>query len=200
MRARRRMQHPGRESRHRRVGGEAIMRVLSRYDKKGGLKLVRLWLEWEAVVGPDVAELARPLGHKEGTLQLYTEDAIAAQQLTYFAPEILLRVNAFLGQEVFDKVRFELLNGRVPLGENRRERPQASPLRVQRPPILGGLAGKLDPDSAVGRCYMAYVKRFSQDGEPVAGPLDGPSDGPVAGPGAEQEANTRPKGASRRRK
>lgn len=188
MRARRRMQHPGRESRHRRVGGDAIMRVLSRYDKKGGLKLVRLWLEWAAVVGPEVAELARPLGHKEGTLLLYAEDSIAAQQLTYFAPEILSRVNEFLGQEVFDKVRFELLNGRVPLGENRRERPQASSLRVQRPPILGGLAGKLDPQSAVGRCYLAYVKRFTQDGEPVAGP------------GADQDANTRPKGASRRRK
>ncbi|MHC1700561.1 MAG: DUF721 domain-containing protein [Humidesulfovibrio sp.] len=192
MRARRRMQHPGRESRHRRVAGEAIMRVLSRYDKKGGLVLVRLWREWASVVGPEVAELARPLGHKEGTLLLYTEDAIAAQQLTYFTPEILARVNGFLGQEVFDKVRFELLNGRVPLGENRRERRQASPLRVQRPPILGGLAGKLDPESAVGRCYMAYVKRFTQDGEQVAEP--------AAGPEADENANTRPKGASRRRK
>ncbi len=200
MRARRRMKHPGRESRHRSVGGDWIMRVLSRYDKKGGLRLVRLWLEWEAIVGPDVAELARPLGHKDGTLLLYTEDAIAAQQLTYFAPEIISRVNAFLGQEVFDKVRFELLNGRVPLGENRRERPQASPLRVQRPPILGGLAGKLDPQSAVGRCYMAYVKRFTQDGEPAVDPLDGPSGGPVAATGTDQDANTRPTGASRRRK
>jgi hypothetical protein len=190
------MQHPGRESRHRRVGGESIMRVLSRYDKKGGLRLVRLWLEWESIVGPEVAELARPLGHKDGTLLLHAQDSIAAQQLTYFAPEILSRVNGFLDQEVFDKVRFELLNGRVPLGRNRGERPQASSLRVQRPPVLGGLAGKLDPESAVGRCYMAYVKRFTQDGEPVADPLAGPG----AGPGADQDANTRPKGASRRRK
>ena len=181
MRARRRMQHPGRESRHRRIGGDWVMRVLSRYDKKGGLKLVRLWQEWADVVGPEVAELARPLGHKDGTLMLYTEDAIAAQQLTYYAPELLSRVNEFLGQECFDKVRFELLNGRVPLGENRREEHKALSLRVQRPPILGGLAGKLDPESAVGRCYMAYVKRFAQDGE-------------VAGLEADQDANTRPTG------
>jgi len=187
------MQHPGRESRHRKVGGDWVMRVLSRYDKKGGLKLVRLWLEWASVVGPEVAELARPLGHKDGTLLLHTEDAIAAQQLTYFTPEILSRVNGFLEQEVFDKVRFELLNGRVPLGENRREGPRASPLRVQRPPILGGLAGKLDPESAVGRCYMAYVKRFTQDGEPVAEPV-------AEAKSADRNENTRPKGASRRRK
>ncbi len=194
------MQHPGRESRHRLLTGDRILRTLSRYDKKGGLKLVRLWLEWGAVVGPEVAELARPLGHKEGTLILHTEDAIAAQQLTYFAPEILARVNDFLGEEVFDKVRFELLNGRVPLGEKRRERPRASSLRVQRPPILGGLAGELDPDSAVGRCYLAYVKRFAQGSEPAEGLAGGPTGEPVAGPGAAQDANTRPKRASRRRK
>lgn len=186
------MQHPGRESRHRRLSDDAILRTLSRYDRKGGLRLVRLWREWEAVVGPEVAELARPLGHKDGTLVLYAQDAIAAQQLTYYAPELLSRVNGFLAEEVFDKVRFELLNGRVPLGEFRREGPQAPSLRVQRPPILGGLADKLDPDSAVGRCYLAYVRRFTQGSGPVAGP--------DAGTGADKNAKTRPTGASRRRK
>ena len=186
------MQHPGRESRHRRLAGDTILRTLSRYDKKGGLRLVRLWLEWESVVGPEVAELARPLGHKEGTLILHTEDAIAAQQLTYFAPEILARVNGFLDQEVFDKVRFELLDGRVPLGRHRQEEPRAVSLRVQKPQSLGGLVDKLDPDSPVGRCYLAYVKRFAQDA--------GPAQKPDAAPGADQEANICPKGASRRRK
>lgn len=186
------MQHPGRESRLRPLGSDRIGRVLSRYDKKGGYRLVRLWLEWPAVVGPEVAELASPLGHKDGTLILHTEDAIAAQQLTYFAPEILARVNEFLGQVCFDKVRFELLNGRVPLDGQRRARPRASSVRVQRPPILGGLADELDPESAVGRCYLAYVRRFAQGLEPA--------EEPVAGPDTNQDANTRPKRASRRRK
>ncbi len=186
------MQHPGRESRHRRLFGDTLLRSLTRYDKKGGLGLVRLWLEWEAVVGAQVAELARPLGHKEHTLILHTQDSIAAQELTYFAPEILARVNDFLGQEVFDKVRFELLGGRVPLGGRPREEPQAPPQRLQRPSSLGGLVGALDPDSPVGRCYLAYVKRFTQSAEPGVEPS--------AGPSADQDANICPNRASRRRK
>jgi len=190
------MQHPGRESRHRRLAGDSLLRTLSRYDKKGGLRLVRLWRDWDTVVGADVAELARPLGHREGTLILYTQDAIAAQELTYFVPEILERVNAFLEQEVFDKVRFELLGGRVPLGESRKEGPGALPQRPRRPSSLGGLVGKLDPDSPVGRCYLAYVKWFTQG----AGSPAGASAGPGSGQGADENANTRPIRASRRRK
>lgn len=182
------MQHPGRESRHRRLFGETLLRSLTRFDKKGGLRLVRLWPEWAEVVGPEVAELAQPLGHREGTLILHTQDAIAAQELTYFVPEILSRVNGFLGQEVFDKVRFELLGGRVPLGESQKEGPKAPPQRLKRPSSLGGLVGKLDPDSSVGRCYLAYVKWFTEGAAPSAAPS------------ADENANTRPNRASRRRK
>lgn len=184
MRARRRMQHPGRESRHRRVGEELILRLLSRYDKKGGLSLVRLWREWESVVGPEVAELARPLGHKDGTLVLFAQDSIAAQQLSYYVFELLERVNAFFGKEVFDKVRFELLDGRVPLGLQNNAEPSTPVLRTKKPSNLGGLIGKFDPDTAVGRCYLAYVRHFSS----------------LPDEGAANDANTRPEGASRRRK
>ena len=184
MRRRRRLQHPGRESRHRQLGEGLLMRVLSRYDKKGGLRLVRLWREWENVVGPEVAELARPLGHKDGTLQLYAQDAIAAQQLTYYVPELLQRVNAFFGEEVFDKVRFELLDGRVPLGLQSQAETAPAPQPPRKPSNLGGLIDKIDPDTAVGRCYQAYVRYFSSQ----------PAEG------AANDANTRPHRASRRGK
>jgi len=184
VRARRRMQHPGRESRHRKVGEDLMMRLLSRYDKKGGLNLVRLWREWESVVGAEVAELARPLGHKEGTLVLFAQDSIAAQQLTYYVPELLDRVNSFFGNLVFDKVRFELLDGRVPLGLQARAESSPRGLRTKKPSNLGGLIGKFDPDTAVGRCYLAYVRYFSS----------------LPDEGAANDANTSPEGASRRRK
>lgn len=162
MRRRRRLQHPGRESRHRRVGAEALMRLLARSDRKGALKLVRLWREWEQVVGPEVAQLARPLAGREGALVLWAEDSVAAQQLSFFAFEIISRVNAFLGEEVFDKVRFELLDGRVPLGGNVRHEPQSAPQPPPRPRQLGGLVDTIDPESPVGRAYMAYVRSFSE--------------------------------------
>lgn len=177
------MQHPGRESRHRKMGGDVLLRLLSRYDKKGGLRLVRLWRDWENVVGPEVAELARPMGHKDATLILNAPDPVAAQQLSYYIPEILERVNAFFGELVFDKVRFELLDGKVPLGRKaEREAPPAP--APQRPPgVLGGLVGTIDPESAVGRCYMAYVRHFRNQSVQ-----------------ADDVANTRPAGASRRGK
>lgn len=180
MRARRRLQHPGRESRHRRVGGELITRLLSRYDKKGGFRLARLWAEWERVVGAEVAELARPLGHREGALLLSAPDSMAAQQLSYYAPELLERVNAFFGEEVFDKIRFELLDGRVPLaGKNAQEPPQPRPAPVM-PKDVGSLLGIMDPETAIGRCYRAYVRRME------------------AARDAAHDANTRPHRASRR--
>lgn len=184
MRRRRRLQHPGRESRHRQLDESLLMRVLSRYDKKGGLRLVRLWRAWESVVGAEIADMARPLGHKDGVLLLYTQDAIAAQQLSYYVPELLERVNAFFGQEVFDKVRFELLNGRVPLGQQISADPTPPLPPPKKPSNLGGLTKEFDPESAVGRCYLAYVQRFL--GQPAES--------------AANDANTRPQGASRRRK
>jgi hypothetical protein len=188
------MQHPGRESRHRRVGVEVMFRALARYDKKGGLRLVRLWRGWPEVVGPEVAELARPLGHKEATLLLWAQDAVAAQQLSYYVPELLARVNEFLGQEVFDKVRFELLDSRVPLGGSRSEAPRAPLGPPPRPPRLGALVDRLDPESAVGRCYRAYVRRFAA--EAARGQEEPAQDRREAG----AEENTRPLGAHRRRK
>lgn len=155
------MQHPGRESRHRRLGADLILSSLSRFDKKGGLRLVGLWRQWEQVVGHEIAELARPLGHREGALILLAQDAVAAQELSYYAPELLERANAFLGEEVFDKVRFELLDGRVPLGLQEKQAPASAPLRLEKPRQLGALVDKIDPDTPAGRCYLAYVRRFA---------------------------------------
>lgn len=138
------------------------MRLLAGRDRKGALRLVRLWREWDEVVGPEVAQLARPMAAREGSLVLWAEDAVAAQQLSYFTFEILERANAFLGEEVFDKVRFELLDGRVPLDGMKREEPLPVPEPPLRPAQLGGLVDKIDPESPVGRAYMAYVRSFSE--------------------------------------
>jgi hypothetical protein len=178
------MQHPGRESRHRKLGADLLLHAVARFDKKGGLKLVRLWRDWENIVGAEVAELARPLGHKDGTLLLFTHDSIAAQQLSYYVPELLERINAFYGELVFDKVRFELLDGRVPLGLQSRADSSPTPQQPKKPSNLGGLIGTIDPNTAVGHCYMTYVRHFLGQ----------------AAPSAVTEANTRPKGASRRGK
>ena len=138
---------------------DALPRFLNGLDRSGGRDLVRLWRSWDELLG-DVAQMARPLGHRGGRLVLAADDPIVMQEAHYLGPMILERVNGFLGKEVFDKVVFELLNGRVPLdGEVRPEAPEP-PRKLKKPETLGSLNDKLDPDSPVGRCYRAYQRLF----------------------------------------
>ena len=63
--------------------------------------LTQLWKNWEVVMGPDIAALAHPLGHRNGILLVGGDDSCAMQELSYAAPEILERVNAFMNEDYF---------------------------------------------------------------------------------------------------
>lgn len=148
--------------------GQALGQALARLDARGGLKLVRLWRAWSELLGPELAPLMRPLGHRERTLILATEDPVVAQEASFLAPLVLDKVHEFLGEEVFDKVHFELLSGRVPLDVQTAPAPAPSPVRPRRPGNLGGLTALLEGDSPVARCYRAYVRLFAgQENEPT---------------------------------
>jgi hypothetical protein len=137
--------------------GELIIGFASRRDAGQGFRLAMLWPKWREILG-DVAPFAFPLGHRRSILLLGVEDPMAMQESIYDGPDILDRVNAFLGQQVFDKVQFDLLQGKTPLDATKGEAPVF--LRPQPPKIarLGGL--NLDPNTAVGRSYAAYVRQF----------------------------------------
>ncbi|MBG0777163.1 MAG: DUF721 domain-containing protein [Desulfovibrionaceae bacterium] len=147
--------------------GPALRAYLRTADTKGSMPLVRLWRGWAEAVGAHVAEMAKPVGHRRRTLLVGVEDSALLQELTYYAPQILDDVNAFLGQEVFDKVQVDLLMGKAPLdtipdlapgsGDGRPD-PERPP---ERPEGLQGRAD-LDPESPVGRCYRAYIRLFNE--------------------------------------
>lgn len=142
-----------------RVGG-LVDHFLEHMDSKGSRRLVRLWRNWGTVLPPEIAKLARPLGHRGTTLLLTSDDPVVTQELSYFSDEILSRVNGFLGQEVFDKVRFELLEGRVPLdGKPERAKAPTGPLR-EKPSNLGAILEEMDQDTPLGKCYRAYLGLF----------------------------------------
>lgn len=127
--------------------------------------LEQLWKNWSMVMGPDLAPLAHPLGHRDGLLLVGGEDHFILQELTYATPEILERVNAFMDEPFFQKVELHLLFGKTPLNLTRATR-VAPPPPPPRPARLGGL--RLDPASPVARCYEAYVRCFGppdQSGE-----------------------------------
>ncbi|SKA73559.1 Protein of unknown function [Paucidesulfovibrio gracilis DSM 16080] len=140
--------------------GDALEPVLDRLDGKGSMQLVRLWNNWENVMGREVSRMARPLGRRGPTLLLTADDPAVAQELTFFAPQIIRRANDFLGEEYFDKVRFELLNGRVPLDGYRPDSAPRSQSSPKKPKNLGEILDQMDEDSPVGRCYRAYIGLF----------------------------------------
>ena len=119
------------------------------------------------VMGADIAPIAIPLGSRDSVLLIGGEDTMAMQELSYCIPEILERANAFMDEPYFDKVELRLLLGETALDE--RIRATTAPTIVPpktlppRPDNLGGLFGKLDPESAVGRCYAAYVRMYDSN-------------------------------------
>lgn len=120
---------------------------------------VRLWQNWEMVMGPDIAPLAWPLGARNDILIVGGEDNLALQELSFMTPEILERVNAFMDAPVFDRVELRLVMGDRPLDQmpdiqpSTRVRPAPS-----RPRQLGAHLEEMNPDSPVARCYAAYLR------------------------------------------
>jgi hypothetical protein len=145
---------------HQGEGLRSIRGVLEDFLKRRGasasFQLARLWRSWPEVVGPDLAGLAKPLGHKDRRLILGGEDSITLQEISYFAPDILERVNGFLGGKIFDKISVELIRGRSPL-DSVRIGTVPENARVPLPDDLGELLAILPEDSPVTRCYRAYV-------------------------------------------
>ncbi len=146
--------------------GEAARDLLLGLGGKERLHLAALWENWDMAMGPDIAALALPLGHKEGTLNIGAEDTMAMQELSLQSDDILERANAFMDSPFFNRVRVILLHGQRTLDVIRPQRPllPPPPKLPPRPPRLGSLLGKLDPASPVGRCYEAYLAMFRDRG------------------------------------
>ena len=121
-------------------------------------KLSRLWRSWDAVLGPDLAPLARPLGHHDDKLLIGAEDAVLLQEFYYMGPEIVRRVNEFLQEDFFTAVKVSLmldhqdLDAPSPVLERSAGRP-----KEEVPAPSGASLGLMDPESAVARCYARFL-------------------------------------------
>jgi len=139
---------------------ESIDRFVSAQEASSRRNFVEACRRWKEIVGPETAELVRPLGHRRRELLLGADDPVAMQEMVFAAPRIISQINAVLGHDAFDRVRFDLLGNRTSLDAARAEPPRFATPPVRRPEQLGDLAGQLDPASPVGRCYAKYVAYF----------------------------------------
>ena len=147
------------------VGGklDAVLSVLGKSEK---LMQVRLWQNWEMVMGPDIAPLAWPLGARNDVLIVGGEDNLALQELSFMTPEILERVNAFMDAPAFGRVELRLIMGDRPLDQPPAIQPstRVRPL-PPRPGDLGAHLEEMRPDSPVARCYAAYLRMHESLGQ-----------------------------------
>lgn len=120
------------------------------------MRLVQLWRHWEMVLGPELAPLARPLGHHKDTLLIGAEDAMLMQELHLQSGEILERVNAFMEGPFFAAVKVSLCFQRTELDNIVAPTPRPLPA-AERPQLTGSALEGMRADSAVARCYARFV-------------------------------------------
>lgn len=138
---------------------EALDSVLGTPEAALELAIARLWRHWPEILGPDIAAMIRPLGHRKETMLLGATNSMVMQEFSFFAQDILEKANAFLGNAYFQKVQIELMAGRPALDQSLLP-PSPSRPKAPRPDILGNLLPCMDPSSPVTSCYRAYVKHF----------------------------------------
>lgn len=142
--------------------GALLDALLRRLGKPEQAMLTRLWQHWSMVMGPDLAGLAWPLGHRNGALLVGGEDAMAMQELSLMADEILERANAFMGERFFATVKVSLALGKNPLDTALAPPRATPPLLESGPPLSGAYLASMPADSAVARAYARYVALNAQ--------------------------------------
>jgi len=142
-----------------RSASEALGTVLGTPEAALELAIARLWRHWPEILGPEIAEMIRPLGHRKTTMLLGATNSMVMQEFSYFAQNILDKANSFLGNAYFQKVQIELMAGRPALDKSLLPKFPPRPA-APKPDILGNLLPCMAPSSPVTSCSRAYVRHF----------------------------------------
>lgn len=130
-------------SRLSRILPKAAEKALARH----GFPSLELITQWPRIIGPQLARQSRPgriIRGPDGSTFVIQVDGAAALKLQHLAPEILSRVNAYLGGVPIDRLK---------LVQTRLARPAPEPAPVNRPvapqtraAIEDGVARVKDPE------------------------------------------------------
>lgn len=93
--------------------GELLNKLLVNFGLDKRLQQYRALLIWDEVVGPQIAERARPSKLRGSVLEVCVDQPTWMQQLQLMKPQILKKLNAQLGEEGAIKEIF-LKKGKVP--------------------------------------------------------------------------------------
>jgi hypothetical protein len=136
---------------------------MERHRSQENFHLLHLWDNWPMVMGDELCAIAHPLGAKNRTLIIGAEDSMLMHELSFQASQILSLANAFMNEPYFKQLRLELLQKRKPLYPRITVSScRSSVEKRERPANLGRLVNHIDPESAAGKAYLAYIKSFEE--------------------------------------
>lgn len=84
--------------------GDVLRAALARLPVGQQLADHAVWVHWEAVVGPTIAQHARPLRLRRGTLVIAVDGAGWMQELQFLKHDLRARLNARLGRPAVREV------------------------------------------------------------------------------------------------
>ena len=88
--------------------GELLADLLSGLRRDGDTPMLALFQRWEALVGPDIAANARPVGFKGPLLLVHVASSVWMQQLQFLKAELIDRINAGLPDVRVSEIRFKI--------------------------------------------------------------------------------------------
>lgn len=145
------------------AAGESIfdlLRAMGGSPQRG--LLVRLWANWDEVLGERLASLAEPLGSKGSILLIKAEDALQMQELHFLCGELLEKANAFLGCEYFSSVRLTLFgDGKICRVEDVQISEKEEIVKDNGVSLTGEFLAMMKKESPVAACYKRFVRRRS---------------------------------------
>ena len=98
--------------------GDALRAALARLPSGGELANFPIWTEWPQIVGPVIAQHARPTRLRRGILLVEVDGVEWMHELQYLKSELRAHLNAHLGRAVVREL-FLALTGTMVDGERR---------------------------------------------------------------------------------
>ena len=96
---------PNRPAAH--IGGvlDGLLKQLRPEAEDG---MLRIWRIWEETVGDEIARNARPAAVKGSTLLVHVSSSTWVHQLQFLKREMISRLNAGLGQNRVEDIKFKV--------------------------------------------------------------------------------------------
>ncbi len=88
--------------------GSILNDVLKTLRPEADVGLVQVWQLWDDVVGRAIAENARPAAFKGKLLLVHVASSPWVHQLQFLKREIIEKLNAALGQNLIEDIKFKI--------------------------------------------------------------------------------------------